>query len=259
MKFLVLVKHVPSTDEPRHLSGETGLLDRDSIDFVAEELTERALEAAVQAKGEDASAEIVVLTVAPEAAEKTMRHMLALGADRAVHVCDESLAGSDMLQTARVIAAAVEKESPDVVLGGTWSTDGRGGMVPAMVAELLGLPVLPDLDSLTVADGTASGTCRTGEQDLTLEAPLPVVVFVTERVAEPRFPNFKGIMAAKKKPLERLSTEDLGLKAGPAHAPVRSVMVSASEAPAKEAGTVIVDDGQAAAKIVEFIEARRHA
>ena len=256
MKILVLVKQVPDSGEARALDAETGLLDREGSEAVTDEICERAVECALQVKDADDSAEVVVVTVGRPEAEKTLRRMLAMGADRGMHIVDDALPGSDMMQTAKTIAAAVGREEFDVVVAGDWSTDGRGGMVPSMVAELTGVPVLPDLESVEITEGQVRGWLRTETSDVTLQAPTPAVVSVTERSADPRFPSFKGIMAAKKKPLETLSLADLGTQSGPAYAPVRSVMVSAQAAPPKQAGTKVVDDGTAAAQLAGFLESK---
>lgn len=257
MKYLVLVKQVPDSGEVRSLDAETGLLDRAAAELVTDEINERGLECALEVKDSDEATEVIVMTVGRPEAEKALLRMLAMGADRGVHIVDEALAGSDMMQTARTIAAAVQAESVDVVIGGDQSTDGRGGMVPSMVAELLGWPVLPELESVQMSEGQVSGWLRTETSDVTVESAVPAVVSVTERSAEPRFPSFKGIMAAKKKPMETKSLADMGVQAGPAYAPVRSVMVSAQAAPPKQAGTKLVDDGTAAASLVDFLESKR--
>jgi electron transfer flavoprotein beta subunit len=256
MKFVVLAKQVPDTGETRTLDAETGLLDRAATEALPDEITERALELALRAKETDGTVEVVVLTVGPEGSQTTLRKMLSMGADRAVHVVDDTLAGSDMLQTAKVLAAALKHEGFDVVLAGNQSTDGRGGLVPAMVAELLDVPLLSDLSSFGIDGTQLSGTMRTDTSEIQLVADYPAVVAVTERVAEARFPSFKGIMAAKKKPTDKLTLSDLGIQAGPAYAPVRSVMVSAAGAPPKQTGPKFDDDGAAAAKLVDFLESR---
>lgn len=256
MKFVVLAKQVPDTGETRTLDAETGLLDRSATEVLPDEITERALELALRAKDADNSVEVVVLTVGPEGSQTTLRKMLSMGADRAVHVVDETLAGSDMLQTAKVLAATLRREGFDIVLAGNQSTDGRGGLVPAMVAELLDVPLLSDLNSFGVEGTQVTGTMRTENSEIQLTADYPAVVSVTERVAEARFPSFKGIMAAKKKPTDKLSLTDLGIQAGPAYAPVRSVMVSASGAPPKQTGPKFIDDGTAVAKLVDFLDSR---
>ena len=158
MKIVVLVKQVPDTWQERSLDMETGMLVRDgAAEPVPDEINERVMEVALQHRDGGADAEIVALTMGPEDATKTLRKMLAMGADAAVHVCDEALAWSDAVQTARVLAAAVEREGADLVLAGNLSTDGSSGVVPAMVAELLDRPVLPHAEDVAIGDAEVSG------------------------------------------------------------------------------------------------------
>ncbi|MCY1159082.1 MAG: electron transfer flavoprotein subunit beta/FixA family protein [Citricoccus sp.] len=258
MRIVVLAKQVPDTWSDRKIDLESGMLDRAASEPVPDEINERALENALQFKDGHQDAEIVVLVMGPEDATKTLRKLLSMGADSAVLVSDASLAGSDMVQTARVLAAAIEKiGGVDLVVAGNEATDGRGGMIPAMVAEVLGLPVLPGLDAIEIAPDRVSGTAGVDGGSLQVSSSLPAVVSVTEKTAEPRFPNFKGIMAAKKKPLQSWSLADLGIQAGPEAASVRSVMVSATARPPKQAGPKVADDGTAAAQLAEFLAANR--
>lgn len=257
MKIVVLAKEVPDTYEDRHLSLETGLLDRAASESVPDEINERALENALLVKDSAADTEVVILSMSPSTSEKSIRKLLAMGADSAVVVSDDALSGSDMTQTARVLATAVEKIGADLILAGVSATDGNGGLVPAMVAEHLGYAVLPGLDDVEIASDSVTGTVQVDGGVLKLSSQLPAVVSVTEKSAEPRFPNFKGIMQAKKKPLEQWSLADLGIQAGPEAASVRSVMVGAQARPAKEAGPKIQDDGTAAGQLAEFLVSNR--
>jgi electron transfer flavoprotein beta subunit len=257
MKIVVLTKQVPDTWSNRRLNLETGMLDRGASEPVPDEINERSLENALQYKDGNPDTEIVVLSMGPEDASKTLRKTLSMGADSAVLVSDPELAGSDMVQTATVLAAAVRRIGADLVLAGNEATDGSGGMVPAMVAEILGLPLLPALDAMALSGTSVTGTLQVDGGSLTLSAPLPAVASLTEKSAEARLPNFKGIMQAKKKPLETWSLADLGIQAGPGAATVRSVMVSAAERPPKKAGPRINDDGTGAAKLAEFLEKNR--
>ncbi|GAA1365188.1 electron transfer flavoprotein subunit beta/FixA family protein [Arthrobacter rhombi] len=257
MKIVVLAKQVPDTWSDRKIDLESGILDRAASEPVPDEINERALENALQVKDADKDTEIVVVAMGPEGASKSLRKLLSMGADSAVLVSDDGLAGSDMVQTARVLAAAVGRTGCDLVLAGNEATDGRGGMVPAMVAEILGWPVLPGLDSIRIDADAVSGSAPVDGGNLEVSSAFPAVVSVTEKTAEPRFPNFKGIMAAKKKPLESWSLADLGIQAGPDAAPVRSVMVSAAARPPKQAGPKIADDGTAAAQLAEFLVSNR--
>ncbi|MCA4134267.1 electron transfer flavoprotein subunit beta/FixA family protein [Arthrobacter sp. M4] len=257
MKIVVLAKQVPDTWSDRKLDLVTGMLDRAASDPVPDEIGERALENALRYKDANPDAEVVVLMMGPEDTSKSLRKLLSMGADSAVLVEDPALVGSDMVQTARVLAAALQKIGADLILAGNESTDGRGGVVPAMVAELLGLPLLPALENLEITPELVSGVCQIDGGTLALESPLPAVVSVTERTADARFPNFKGIMQAKKKPLDTWSLANLGIQAGPEAASVRSVMVSAVERPAKQSGPKITDDGTAAEQLVDFLTSNK--
>lgn len=257
MKIVVLAKQVPDTWSDRKINLNTGLLDREASEPVPDEINERALGAVQEFKDTSPDAEVVVLSMGPEDTTKTLRKLLSMGADSAVLVSDPALPGSDMVQTARVLAAAVQRLAPDLVVAGNEATDGRGGMIPAMIGEILGWPVLPGLDEVTITADRVSGTAQVDGGSLQLSSRLPAVVSLTEKSAEARFPNFKGIMQAKKKPLETWSLAELGLHAGPDAAPVRSAMVSAAARPAKAAGPKIVDEGAAANQLAEFLAAQR--
>jgi len=253
MKIAVLVKEVPDTYGERRLDLETGLLDRESGEQVLDEINERALEVALQVKDADKSTEVVVVTMGPDSAKDALRKALSMGADRAVHVVDDALEAADALLTARALAAALDRERPDVVVTGNESTDGRGGVVPAMIAEFLGLPLVGSLGSVSIAPDRVRGQRIDGATTATLTASLPAVVSVTEKSAEARFPNFKGIMTAKKKPLDRIGLDDLGLDES---AP-RSRVLSTAERPAREAGTTIVDDGDAGRRLAEWLASKQ--
>lgn len=253
MRIVVLAKQVPDTWSDRKINLDTGMLDRTASEPVADEINERALENALQYKDANADTEVIVLCMGPEDANKTLRKLLSLGADSAVLVSDPELIGADMVQTARALAAAVQKTGADLLIAGNEATDGRGGMVPAMVAEILGWPILPGLDSLQITGAAVSGTAQVDGGTLSLASPMPAAVSVTEKSAEARFPNFKGIMQAKKKPLQTLSLAELGSEAGPESAWARSVMVSATARPPKSAGPKITDDGTAAVQLARFL------
>lgn len=255
MKIAVLVKQVPDTWSDRRLDVAALRLDRAASDAVIDEIGERAMEAALLVKDVDKSTEIVAVTMGPDAAADVLRTSLAMGADSAVHVLDPALAGADYLTTARALAEALRSGGFDLVIAGNQSTDGRGGVVPAMVAELLGLPLLSNLDTVEVAEGTVSGVRSTEGLTQNVHALLPALVSVTERANEPRFPSIKGIMGAKKKPVRTLTADDVRSPAEAASG--RSVVLSAVERPARAAGVVVVDDGTAAAALVEFLAAGR--
>jgi len=251
MKIAVLVKQVPDTWGERTLDLDTGRIDRQE-EPVIDEITERAVEAALRRKDADGS-EVVVVTMGPDKAQDTLRKALSMGADSAVHIVDERLAGSDLSWTAQLLSAALTRVNPDLVITGNESTDGRGGVLPAMLAELLGRPLLDGLDELTVSGGTVTGVRVTDSGVADVHAALPAVVSITERIAEPRFASFTGIMSAKKKPLEKLSADDLG--GVPATA--ESTVLTTAERPARDAGRKVVDDGTAAAQLADFLRERR--
>ncbi|MBT2554160.1 electron transfer flavoprotein subunit beta/FixA family protein [Arthrobacter sp. ISL-5] len=254
MKILVLSKEVPDTGTERVLDPVTGILDRSASDPVADEINERTLEHALRYRDAGGTAEIVILTVGPETAAPSVRKFLAMGADSAVIVSDPEIAGADAARTAQIIAAAVQKVGPDLVLAGNESTDGWSGLVPSMVAEFLGWPVLPALFEIEIATDKVSGSTVVEAETLGLSASLPAVAAVTERSADARFPNFKGLMQAKKKPLEVWNLADIGATEARA---ATSVMVSATRRPARAAGVKISDDGTAANQLVDFLASNR--
>ncbi|PRB41091.1 electron transfer flavoprotein subunit beta [Arthrobacter sp. MYb23] len=255
MKIIVLVKQVPDTEEERRLDPVTGLLDRGANECVADEINERALEVALRHRDANKGTEVVALTVGPASATAVLRKALSMGADSAVHVVDDLLEGADIAATARVLAAAVQQAGFDLVVTGNESTDGRGGVVPAMVAEHLGLPLLSSLNTMEITPERVAGEATVEAGNLTVSALLPAIVSVTERSAEARFPNFKGILTAKRKPLATLSLEDLGVI--PHGGGANSTVLTVSERPARTAGKKIVDDGTAAKDLADFLVASR--
>lgn len=257
MKILVMAKQVPDTFGQRNINLDTGMLERYESEPVPDEINERGLEAALNHKDDHPETEVIVLCMGKADSVKSMRKLLSMGADSAVLVADDTLSGSDAVQTSLVLTAAVQRIAPDMVLAGMQSTDGGGGLVPAMVAERLGWSILPGIEELSIADVTVRGRLRGPNSVLQLAAELPAVVSVTEKIAEARFPNFKGIMQAKKKPLEIWDLAQLGIDAGPDAAQVRSVMVSAQRKPERQAGTRITDDGTAAKQLSDFLATRR--
>lgn len=256
MKIYVLVKEVPDTYGDRKLDLETGLADRAAGDVVLDEITERALEVALSYADANAGTEVVALTMSPETSTTSIRRALAIGAASAVHVADEELRGADLTLTAEVLAAAIRRGEPDLVITGNLSTDGSGGLIPAMLAEHLGFAQATALSAVEISDTQVSGTRSGDDGTQQVTATLPAVVSITEALPDARFPNFKGIMAAKKKPLEVLSLADLGVSADPAEAP-RSIMTTVSEKPPRAAGVKITDEGDAAAQLVEFLAQNR--
>lgn len=255
MKIVVLVKEVPDSSGERKLDTTTGLADREASDRVLDEVTGRAVEAAVTYAESAESVEVVLVTMGPESAGQMLRKTLATGADRATHVVDEGLTGADMGLSAEVLATAVSHLGADLVLAGNVSSDGAGGMLPAMVAQRLGVPHLTSLDVLEITETQVKGTRAGYGGVVSVRAELPAVVSVSERLPDPRFPGLKGVMSAKKKPLETLSLEQLGVDAG-ADVP-RSIMVSVTEAPTRSAGTKVTDEGEAGIHVADYLAEKR--
>jgi electron transfer flavoprotein beta subunit len=261
MNIVVLVKQVPDTYSERRLRGD-GALDRDASDAVLDEINERAVEEALQLKekapdGSDVT--VTVVSMGPDRATEAIRKALSMGADAAVHLTDEGLAGSDAVGTARALAGAIGTVGEvDLVLAGNEASDGRSAAVPAMVAEVLGLPALTHARQVTVEGGSVTVRRETDDGVVTLSAELPAVVSVNEKINEPRYPSFKGIMAAKKKPVTTLSLADAGLDASQvgAAAALTSV-VSATPKPPKSAGEKVVDDGDGGTKLAAFLVAQK--
>jgi len=256
MKIVVLVKEVPDTWGDRKLSLETGLADRGASETVLDEIGERALEVALSFADKNADAEVVVVSMAPAGSAATVRKGLAMGAGSAVHVADEGLVGADLGLTAEVLAAAIRRTGFDLVISGNLSTDGSGGVMGAMIAELLDVPNLTTLNSVVIGDGTVSGERASDGATMQVSADLPAVISITEALPDARFPNFKGIMAAKKKPFETLSLEDLGIEPEDPAAS-RSIVLALSEKPPRQAGTKILDEGDAGTKLAEFLVQNR--
>jgi electron transfer flavoprotein beta subunit len=213
---------------------------------------EMALQLADKAGGGD----VILVSMAPNGEVAGLRTGLAMGSARAVLVSDEALAGSDALSTAKVIAKAVERAGDvDLVLTATESTDGYTGTIPAQVAELLGWPSLTFAKHVEVGDGKVTIQRQTEAGYDVVEASLPAVVSVTAGVVEPRYPSFKGIMAAKNKPVDQVTVADLGLSADDVGwSGARQQIVSVGAAPERKAGEKIEDDGEAYTRIVAFLE-----
>jgi electron transfer flavoprotein beta subunit len=256
MKIVVLVKQVPDTYEERQLDADSGRIVREGADLVLDEINERALEVALSHKDKNKETEVVLLTMGPAEAADALRKGLSMGADSAVHVVDDELAGSDLQWTAEVLAAALTRTGFDLVIAGNESTDGRGGMIPAMIAEHLRVPHLTSLNTAVLSATTIRGERGTESGAMVVEAVLPAVVSVTERSPEARFPGFKGIMTAKRKPVVTLSLGDLGTDPASSGSG-RSAVRSALKRPARTAGKKVIDEGNAAAELVEFLVAER--
>jgi len=253
MNVVVCVKQIPDPAAPQSLDPATHNLDR-SGKLILDDSDSYGVEMGLQlASGE--GDQVILVSMAPNGETSGLRTALAMGAARAILVSDEALAGSDALSTAKVLAAAIRRAEPDLVLTATESTDGYTGTIPAQVAELLGLPSVTFAKKIAV-DGRAVRVERQTEAGFDeVECPLPAVVSVTAGVVEPRYPSFKGIMAAKSKPVDVLRVEDLGLgtdQVGAAGA--RQEITDVSKVEARGAGEIVVDEGDGAHRIVAFLE-----
>jgi len=254
--IVVLIKQVPDTWSERKLSEGDWTLDREAADAVLDEINERAVEEALLIKErEGGDSTVTVLTAGPERATEAIRKALSMGADKAVHLKDDGLHGSDVIQTGWALARALGTiEGTELVIAGNEATDGVGGAVPAVIAEYLGLPQLTHVRKLNVEGGKVTAERETDEGVFSLEASLPAVVSVNEKINEPRFPSFKGIMAAKKKEVTVLTLAEIGVEAdevGVANA--GSKVLSSTPKPPKTAGEKVTDEGEGGKKVAEYL------
>jgi electron transfer flavoprotein beta subunit len=257
MNIVVLVKQVPDTEGDRRLDPDDFTLDRAAVDPVINYIDEFAIEESLLLK-EAHGGEVTVLTGGPERATESIRKALSMGADKAVHVCDGALHGSDAIGTAKTIASALGAIEWDVAIAGSEATDARGAVVPALVAELLGVPQLTQARKVTVAGSTVTIERVTDTGFEVVEGSAPAVISVVEKINEPRYPSFKGIMAAKKKPIDSKSMADLGLdpgEVGLANSWTR--VVSVEKAPPRGAGQIVADEGDGGAKIADFLGSKK--
>lgn len=257
LKIVVPVKFVPDATGDRGFT-EDLTTDREAVDGLLSELDEYAVEQALRIAEDADDAEVTVVTVGPEDAGDALRKALSMGADKAVHVEDEDIVGSDVFGTSLVLAKAVEHVGYDLVVCGMASTDGATGVLPALLAERLQVPQVTLLSELSVAEGRVTGRRDGDAATERLQAELPAVVSVTDQSGEARYPSFKGIMAAKKKPVENLDLEDLEIDAeqvGLAGAWTR--VDSATPRPARTAGEVVTDEGDGAKKLAAFLAERK--
>jgi electron transfer flavoprotein beta subunit len=254
MKIVVLVKHVPDATGERGFAGD-GTVDRAAADGLLSELDEYAVEQALRVADELDDVEVVALTLGPDEAAAAIKRTLQMGASGGIHVRDDAVHGTDALGTSTILAAAVRKAAPDLVICGMASTDGSMGVLPAMLAERLGWPAATFGSSLQVTPERAT-IRRDGDlATTTIEVDLPAVVSVTDQSGEARYPSMKGILAAKKKPVEHWDLADLGV--GPDEVGLAAAWTTVLEAtprPAKQAGRVVRDeDGAGAAALVDFL------
>jgi len=258
MKIVCCVKFVPDATADRRFNADN-TVDRDSVDGVLSELDEYAVEEALKIREAGEDTEIVIVTMGPEVARTAILKALQMGADSGVHVVDDAIHGSDAVGTSLVLSKVIEQQQADLVLCGMASTDGSMSVVPAMLAERLGLPQVTFGSEVTV-DGSTVRIRRDGDAATEIiEASVPLLLSVTDQANEPRYPSFKGIMAAKKKPLETVSLADLGIETGDVGIDAAWTRVEDAQArPLRSAGTIVTDeDGAGADKLVEFLAGQK--
>jgi len=255
MKIVVLVKQVPDSGAERNLRADDNTVDRASANNVINEMDEYAIEEALRLREASADgAEVTILTMGPDRAAESIRKALSMGPDGAVHVVDDALAGSCALATSKVLAAALGTLEPDLVICGAEATDARGQVLPHMLAERLGIAALTGARKLTVEGTTVTIERQTEEGYEVVTAAAPAVVSVWDTINEPRYPSFKGIMEAKKKPVRTLSLSDLGVPAEEVgFAGASTAVREHSRRPAREGGTRVTDEGEGGTRLVEFL------
>ena len=249
MDIVVCVKHIPDPNLPGEMDGDR--LKREGVQGVLDPGDEFGVEAGLRLK-EAQGGEVTLVSMGPPQAMDAIRRGLSMGADKGILVSDDSLRGADALVTARVLAAAIGRGPFDLVIAGVESTDGYTGTMPATLAEFLGVPQLTFTKQLEIADGSVRVHRQTAEGYHVVECPLPAVMTVTAGVNEPRYASFKGIMAAKKKPVEQLSVADLGLSGD--DVAIKQSVANLAAAEERKAGEVVQDDGSGGTRIAEFLQ-----
>ena len=254
MNVVVCVKQIPDPAAPPALDAQSHNLVREGK-LILDDSDSYGVEMALQLAEQAGGGEVTLVSMAPGGETSGLRTALAMGAAKAILVSDDTLAGTDALGTAKVLAAAVKRAEPDLVLAATESTDGYTGTTPVQVAELLGLPSVTFAKKVEIADGTVKVQRQTEEGYDDVECPLPAVVTVTAGVVEPRYPSFKGIMAAKSKPVETLTVADLGVDATQVGAAgARQEITAVADAEARTAGEIVTDEGEGYERIIAFLE-----
>ena len=258
MKIAVCAKYVPEATANKRIDPSTKRVDR-SGEGALNPFDANAVEEALKARDSRPEAvEVVIVSVGPERALEAMRRALAMGADRVVLVSDDGAAGSDLVATSRVLAAALEREGADLVLFGQQAHDSDGAVLWAAVAERLQRPLISQVAELTLEDGKLRGKRQTEYGYDVIAAPLPAVVAVSDAINEPRYPSLKGIMGAKKKQQEALTLGDLGVDGGDAgEAGSRTTVEALNDPPARGDTVKLEDDGSGAQKIVDFLAEKK--
>ena len=260
MRIVTFVKYVPDAAGDRSFEADN-TVDRET-DGLLSELDEYAIEEALALTDKDKGSETIALTVGPDEAKDAVRKALQMGADKGVHVNDDAISGADAAGTAKILAAAVQKveqeEGPvDLIITGLASTDGQMSVVPVMVAELLGRPAATQGSALEVTDTTATVRRDGDTASEYVEVTLPALVSVTDQINEPRYPSFKGIMKAKKKPVAQYGLGDLGLDASAGGAGAWTQITQLEQAPGRTAGEVVTDEGDGGQKLVDWLASKK--
>ena len=257
MRVVVCVKEVPDASAPKRIDPQSYRLDR-SVPGALNEFDTHAIEEGLRLKETGGEGEVVAILMGPERAADSLRKALALGADRAVHVVDEALAGSDLVATSKALAKAVEREEPGLVLFGQQAGDSDGAVLWAAVADRLRLPVVSQAASLEIAEGKVRVKRQTEYGYDVIEAPTPCVVAVSDAINEPRYPSLKGIMGAKKKPQDTVAVAELGLDSSEVgEAGSRTEVYALGEPPARGDSKRIEDDGNAAEAILDYLTEKK--
>jgi electron transfer flavoprotein beta subunit len=257
MNIVVCVKQVPDTEVERTLRPEDGTLDRGAVDGVINVLDEYAIEEGLKI-AEAHGGEVTILSMGPQKAADSIRKALSMGAHKAVHVIDDALAGSDALSTSLALAEALKQTGFDLVIFGSESTDARTGMVPAMVAERLGVPQLTLAGKVDISGSDVTIRRMSDDGYAVVTGSLPAVVSVVEKINEPRYPTFKGIMAAKKKPVQTLTLADLSVPAGAVGLDgAASWVQDFAPRPPRAAGVIVKDEGDGGGKAAAFLAERK--
>jgi len=259
MKVAVCVKQIPDPADPGALDPSTKTLKRD-MKLILDESDSYGVEMALQLVEAAGGGEVTLVSMVPNGEVNGLRTALAMGADSAILISDEALAGTDALGTAKVLAAAIARAEPDLVITATESSDGYTGTVPEQIAELMGLPSVTFAKSIKMTEAGIEVKRQTEAGYDDVSCPMPCLVSVTAGVVEPRYPSFKGIMAAKSKPVDQVTVADLGLDAGSVGwAGAGQEIIAVEEAPVRDVGEIIEDEGEAYQRIVAFLdEAQGH-
>ena len=254
MKVAVCVKQIPDPADPGALDPSTKTLKRD-MKLILDESDSYGVEMALQLVEAAGGGEVTLVSMVPNGEVDGLRTALAMGADSAILISDEALAGTDALGTAKVLAAAIARAEPDLVITATESSDGYTGTVPEQIAELMGLPSVTFAKSIKMTEAGIEVKRQTEAGYDDVSCPMPCLVSVTAGVVEPRYPSFKGIMAAKSKPVDQVTVADLGLDAGSVGwAGAGQEIIAVEEAPVRDVGEIIEDEGEAYQRIVAFLD-----